>query len=28
MAYQTKKLSTHQIAKEVNAGSTTIWNFL
>ena len=27
-AYQTKKLSTHQIAKEVNAGSTTIWNWL
>jgi len=27
-AYQTRKLSTHQIAKEVNAGSTTIWNWL
>ena len=28
MAYQTKKLSTHQIAKEVNAGPSTIWNWL
>ena len=27
-AYQTKKLSIHQIAKEVNAGPSTIWNWL